>query len=77
MRTEENFVCKTSPCVYDIICVTKKMALMAMQKPGFISCLSLSKSEEPLICDLHDGMPSNSIIETSIKLYEQEIMEGL
>ena len=57
--------------------VIKKMALMAMRKPRMISCLSLNRNADPVICDLHDGMPDNSIIETSIELYEQEITEGL
>lgn len=57
--------------------VIKKMTLIAMQTRGLVSCLSLSREVAPLVCDLHDGMPDNSIIDTSIELYEQEIMEGL
>lgn len=57
--------------------VIKKLAILAINKPHFISCLSLSKMSEPVLCDMHDGMPNNSIVDTSIELYEQEIMEGL
>ena len=37
----------------------------------------LNKGTEAQICDLYDGMPNNSIIDTSIQLYEQEIEEVL
>lgn len=33
--------------------------------------------QPPFIHDLHDGMPENSIIDTSIRLYEEEIEEVL
>ena len=57
--------------------VIKKLALIAMKKPGLVTCISLGKNSPPLICDLYDGMPDNSIIDASIRLYEQEIEEGL
>ena len=58
--------------------VIKKLALLAMRKKEFITCISLKKDgEKPYVSDLHDGMPDNSIIDTSIQLYEQEIEEGL
>ncbi len=59
--------------------VIKKLYLIAMRKPGLVSCISLSKDkEQPIhVCDLHDGMPENTIIDTSIRLYEQEIEEVL
>ena len=57
--------------------VVKKMYLIALKQPEAVTCISLSKGQEPLICNLYDGMPDNSIIQTSIKLYEQEIDEEL
>ena len=58
--------------------VIKKLVLLAMRKKEFITCISLKKdAKKPYINDLHDGMPDNSIIDTSIQLYEQEIEEGL
>lgn len=55
--------------------VIKKLRLIALKKEHTVSCISLSKGKETQICDLHDGMPDNSIIDTSIQLYEQEIEE--
>ena len=57
--------------------VIKKLALMAINKPGLVNCISLTKDSAPAIYDLSDGMPDNSIIDTSISLYEQEIQESL
>lgn len=57
--------------------VIKKLFLIALRKQGLVTCISLNKNEEPNICDLHDGMPQNSIIDTSVELYEQEIEEVL
>lgn len=57
--------------------VIKKLYLMAMKKPDFISCISLNKNAPNSICDLHDGMPDNSIIDASIRLYDQEVEEML
>lgn len=57
--------------------VIKKLFLVAMQNPGLVSCISLSKDKEPLVCDLSDGMPDNSIIQASVDLYEQELDEVL
>ena len=59
--------------------VIKKLCLIAMKNPGLVSCISLNKDKrQPIhVCDLHDGMPENSIIDTSIRLYEQEIEEVL
>ena len=57
--------------------VIKKLCLVAMKRPGLVSCISLNKDQAPCIYDLHDGMPENSIIDTSIRLYEQEIEEVL
>lgn len=57
--------------------VIKKLYLIALKKAGTVNCISLNKGQMAQICDLHDGMPSNSIIDTSIDLYEQEIEEVL
>ena len=57
--------------------VIKKLVLIALQNPSLVSCLSLGKDKEPQIFDLHDGMPDNSIIDTSIRLYEEEIEAAL
>lgn len=57
--------------------VIKKLLLIAMKKEHSVSCISLNKGQEVQICDLYDGMPENSIIDTSIQLYEQEIEEVL
>lgn len=57
--------------------VIKKLLLIALRKEHMVSCISLNKGQDVEICDLHDGMPVNSIIDTSIQLYEQEIEEVL
>ena len=57
--------------------VIKKLVLIAMKKPKLVTCISLSKDKKPDVNDLNEGMPNNSIIDTSIALYEQEIEEGL
>jgi AAA15 family ATPase/GTPase len=57
--------------------VIKKLFLIALKKEHTVTCISLNKGKEEQICDLHDGMPDNSIIDTSIQLYEQEIEEVL
>lgn len=57
--------------------VIKKLALIAKNNPGLVTCISLSKDKAPSIHDLSTGMPDNSIIDASIALYEEEIEEGL
>lgn len=57
--------------------VIKKLVLIALQNPDLVSCLSLGKDKDPQVFDLHDGMPDNSIIDTSIRLYEEEIEVAL
>ena len=57
--------------------VIKKLLLIALKKENTVKCISLNKGKEAQICDLHNGMPDNSIIDTSIQLYEQEIEEVL
>lgn len=57
--------------------VIKRLYLIALKKEGSVNCISLNKGQTAQVCDLHDGMPENSIIDTSIRLYEQEIEEVL
>lgn len=57
--------------------VLKKLSLISLRKPGLVNCISLNKGEAAVVCDLHNGMPSNTIIDTSIDLYEREIEEVL
>lgn len=57
--------------------VIKKLVLIAKKNSGLVTCISLSKDKKPEIHDLSDGMPDNSIIDTSIALYDEEIEEGL
>lgn len=57
--------------------VIKKLVLVAMRSPGLVTCLSLNKDSEPIISKLHEGLPKNSIIDTSIQLYDQEIEGAL
>ena len=57
--------------------VLKKLALIAMRKADFVTCVSLHKDRSMEFHDLHDGMPNNSIVDASIQLYEQEIAESL
>lgn len=57
--------------------VIKKLLLVALKYPDEVTCISLSKSKKPIVCNLTDGMPENSIIQTSIDLYKEEITEVL
>ena len=57
--------------------VIKKLCLIALKKAGTVSCISMEKGQIPQICDLYHGMPDNTIIDTSIRLYEQEVEEVL
>ena len=57
--------------------VIKKLYLIALQQPGQVTCISLGQDKEPQISNLSDGMPENSIIQTSIDLYKQEVLEVL
>lgn len=56
--------------------VIKKLYLNALKRKKSIPCISLSK-EEVQYYDLLDGMPENSIINESVRLYEEEIKEVL
>lgn len=53
--------------------VVKQLFLIALLHPGEVTCISLKKDEMPEITDLSEGIPKNSIIQTSVDLYEQEI----
>lgn len=57
--------------------VIKKLYLIALKKADTVNCISIDKEQKPRVYDLHDGMPENSIIDTSIYLYEEEIQEVL
>jgi len=57
--------------------VIKKLYLIALKKSGIVSCISMNKGQTPKVFDLHEGMPENAIINTSIRLYEEEIEEVL
>lgn len=57
--------------------VIKKLFLVALKYPNVVTCISLSKEKEPIVYNLSDGMPENSIIQASIDLYRQEITEVL
>lgn len=57
--------------------VIKKLYLLAMREQGMVNCISLENSGNNFYCDLFDGMPPNSIINTSVNLYRQEIDEVL
>lgn len=50
----------------------KKLCLIAKKHNESIPVLSLSSNCAPVIEDLHDGMPDNSIIDEAVALYEAE-----
>ena len=53
--------------------VIKKMYLLARENEESLPVLSLAEGKEPLFQNMKDGMPENSIIDTSVKLYEEEV----
>lgn len=57
--------------------VIKKLFLIALKHPDEVTCISLTKNNEPQICNLSEGMPENSIIQASVDLYRQEVTEVL
>ncbi|MCD8013251.1 MAG: ATP-binding protein [Lachnospiraceae bacterium] len=57
--------------------VIKKLFLIAYKRADYVTCISLDRDGKTQIYDLHDGMPDNSIIDASIRLYEEEIEEVL
>lgn len=54
--------------------VIKKMYLIALKRKKTLPCISLQKNKAEYF-DMLDGMPNNSIIDESIRLYEEEINE--
>ena len=57
--------------------VIKKLYLNALKRKSSIPCISMSKENGIQYYDLLDGMPDNSIINESVRLYEEEINEVL
>lgn len=57
--------------------VIKKLFLIAQKRKKSISCISINKSTPIVVSDLSQEMPKNSIIDASIRLYEQEVDEVL
>lgn len=57
--------------------VIKKLYLIALKRKQSIPCISLSKDKGVQYFDMLEGMPENSIINESIRLYEEEIEEVL
>ena len=53
--------------------VIKKLYLLARKHEVSIPVLSLAEGEKPFYQNMLDGMPDNSIIDTSVKLYEEEV----
>ena len=54
--------------------VIKKLRILAMKRSCSIPCISLSPNKIQYD-DLAEGMPDNSIIDESVRLYEEEINE--
>jgi hypothetical protein len=52
--------------------VIKKLCLVAMENNESIKCVSMDDNGIR-VDDLVDGMPANSIIDESIRLYEEEV----
>lgn len=57
--------------------VIKKLYLNALKRKTSIPCISLSQDNGVQYFDMLDGMPENSIINESVRLYEEEISEVL
>ncbi len=57
--------------------VIKKLYLLALKRREPLVCISLNQNSTIEISDLSEGMPNNSIINESIKLYQEEINEVL
>lgn len=55
--------------------VIKKLYLIALKRRGSVKCISLHKNSPPVISELSQGMPQNSIIDASVRLYEEEMFE--
>lgn len=57
--------------------VIKKLYINALKRKHSIPCISLSRDNQIQYFDMLDGMPENSIIHESVRLYEEEINEVL
>lgn len=57
--------------------VIKKLYLNALKRKCSIPCISLATDHNICYSDLLEGMPENSIINESVRLYEEEINEVL
>ena len=57
--------------------VIKKLYLNALRRNVSIPCISLSKNEGTHYYDMLEGMPENTIIKESVRLYEEELNEVL
>ena len=57
--------------------VIKKLCILAQKHKFSIPLLSLEKEVLPVYANLIDGMPENSIVEESVRLYEEEINVAL
>lgn len=53
--------------------VIKKLYLLAKEHNESIPVLSLAEGREPSYQNMEDGMPENSIIDASVRLYEEEV----
>ena len=56
--------------------VIKKLCLLARANDEDVTCISMEK-EHVKISNLREGMPENSIINESIRLYEEEVEQVL
>lgn len=57
--------------------VIKKLCILAQKHKFSVPLLSLEKEVLPVYANLIDGMPENSIVEESVRLYEEEINVAL
>lgn len=57
--------------------VIKKLRLNALKNDMSIPCISMKANNDIQYFDLLDGMPENSIINESVRLYEEEVNEVL
>lgn len=57
--------------------VIKKLYLNALKRKRSIPCISMNTNHHIQYFDLLEGMPENSIINESVRLYEEEISEVL
>lgn len=57
--------------------VIKKLYLIALKRKQSVMCYSMNGNEKAAVSDLRDGMPDNSIIRESVRLYEEEVDQTL